>query len=84
MADGKIAAKAIDLALSKEDRFFKLFSKFNYACVVPSENKVIKKQEGRKLEIKKRRNNFKEVSLGLSGKQADLEAHRCLRCDVKD
>lgn len=83
MADGKKAARAIDLALSQEDRFSKLFSKFDYACVVPLESKVVKKQEGKKLEIKKRRNNFKEVSLGLSLKQADLEASRCLRCDVK-
>ena len=84
MSDGKKAARAIDLALSKEDRFFKLFHKFGYASQVPLESKVTKKQEGGKLEIKQRRNNFKEVSLGLSLKQACVEAGRCLRCDVKE
>ena len=84
MSDGKKAARAIDLRLSKEDRFFKLFHKFSYASDVPLESKAVKKQEGKKLEIKKRRNNFKEVSLGLSLKQACIEADRCLRCDVKN
>ncbi|MDD5097804.1 MAG: FAD-dependent oxidoreductase, partial [Candidatus Omnitrophica bacterium] len=84
MSDGKSAAQAIDLALSKEDRFFKLFHKFSYASKAPLESKVTKKQEGKKLEISKRRNNFKEVSLGLSLKQAWVEAGRCLRCDIKE
>ena len=84
MSDGKKAARAIDLALIKEDRFNRLFSKFAYAKHAPLEPKASKKQEGKKLEIKKRYKNFKEVSLGLSLKQACLEADRCLRCDVKE
>ena len=84
MSDGKKAARAIDLALSQENRFSKLFHKFGYACQVPLESKVTKKQEGKKLEINKRRNNFKEVSLGLSLKQAGIEAGKCLRCDIKE
>jgi NADH-quinone oxidoreductase subunit F len=84
MSDGKKAARAIDLALSKEDRFLKLFHGFGYACEVALENKACRKQEGAKLPVNKRRNNFKEVSLGLSLKQARLEAGRCLRCDVKE
>ena len=84
MADGKKAARAIDLALSQEDRFFKLFAKFDYVNIVPLESKVSKRQEGKKLKIQQRRNNFKEVSLGLSLKQACLESARCLRCDVKN
>ena len=84
MSDGKKAARSIDLALSKEDRFAKLFHKFRYACDVPLENKPAKKQEAKILEIKKRRNNFIEVSLGLSLQQACVEASRCLRCDVKE
>ena len=84
MSDGKQAARAIDLALTKEDRFSKLFHKFNYACEVPLDSKVTKKQEGAKLAVKKRQHNFKEVSLGLSLQQACVEAGRCLRCDVKE
>ncbi len=84
MSDGKKAARVIDLALSSEDRFARLSRKFTYKSQVPLEPKVSKKLDGEKLEIGKRRNNFKEVSLGLSLKQARFEANRCLRCDVKE
>jgi NADH-quinone oxidoreductase subunit F len=84
MSDGKKAARIIDLALTSEDRFARLFHKFNYKSEIPLEPKVSKKLDGGKLEINKRRNNFKEVSLGLSLKQARAEANRCLRCDVKE
>ncbi len=84
MSDGKKAAQAIDRILSGQDRFSKLFRKFDYACEVPQESKVTKKQEGLKLPVDKRRHNFQEVSLGLSLKQACTEAGRCLRCDVKE
>jgi len=83
MACGKKAAKSIDLALSKVDRFGELFRKFSYEFKAPLESKAVRKQEGLKLDINKRKNNFKEVSLGLSLKQAHSEAQRCLRCDVK-
>ncbi|MDD5252511.1 MAG: FAD-dependent oxidoreductase [Candidatus Omnitrophota bacterium] len=84
MSDGKKAARVIDLALSSEDRFSKLSRKFTYKFQVPLEPKVSKKLDAEKLKISKRRNNFKEVSLGLSSKQARAEANRCLRCDVKE
>ena len=84
MSDGKKAARAIDLLLSGQDRFPRLFGKFSYSCAVPEQSKVAKKQEGAKLPVTKRRNNFKEVSLGLSLSQACTEARRCLRCDIKD
>jgi NADH-quinone oxidoreductase subunit F len=84
MSDGKKAAQAIDLALSSENRFDKLSRRFTYRSEVPLEPKVTKKLDGEKLDIRKRRNNFKEVSLGLSLKQARAEAGRCLRCDVKE
>ncbi len=84
MSDGKTAARAIDLDLMKTDRFAKLFHKFTYVNQAPLESKAVKKQEGIKLAVGKRRNNFKEVSLGLDLKQACIEAGRCLRCDVKE
>ncbi|MFA5144492.1 MAG: FAD-dependent oxidoreductase [Candidatus Omnitrophota bacterium] len=84
MSDGKKAARAIDLALSKEDRFPRLLRKFSYKSQVPLGVKASKKEESGKLEIKKRQNNFREVSLGLSLKQACAEANRCLRCDIKE
>jgi NADH-quinone oxidoreductase subunit F len=84
MACGKKAAKSIDLALSTIDRFDRLFRKFSYEFKAPLESKAVRKQGGLKLDINKRKKNFKEVSLGLSLKQAHAEAGRCLRCDVKE
>ena len=84
MSDGKKAARVIDLALTAEDRFAKLFHKFNYKSQIPLEPKVSSKLDAEKLEIAKRRNNFREISLGLSLKQARAEANRCLRCDLKE
>ncbi|MDD5059873.1 MAG: FAD-dependent oxidoreductase [Candidatus Omnitrophica bacterium] len=84
MACGKKAARAIDLALSKTDRFGILFRKFSYEFKAPLKTKITKKQEGLKLDLSRRRNNFQEVSLGLSVRQANSEADRCLRCDVKE
>jgi len=84
MSDGKKAARVIDLALSAQDRFAKLSHKFNYKSQIPLEPKASRKLDAEKLEIEKRRNNFKEVCLGLSLKQARAEANRCLRCDLKE
>lgn len=84
MSDGKKAARVIDLELMKESRFAKLFNKFAYKSQIPAEPKPQSKRKDNQLEINKRRNNFKEASLGLSLRQAYLEADRCLRCDIKE
>jgi NADH-quinone oxidoreductase subunit F len=83
MADGKKAAQEMDRELTGTDRFAQLFRKFEYAMTVPAIPGGGKKQEARRIPVSKRLKNFKEVSLGLSGSQAQFEAQRCLRCDVK-
>jgi len=84
MADGKNAAQAIDLALMGiETRFPGLYKKFIYECNVPMKPAGGGKQTGKKLSLKERKNNFKEVSLGLTREQVLKETLRCLRCDVK-
>ncbi len=84
MADGKNAAQAIDLALmGAETRFAGLYKKFIYECNVPMKPAGGGKQTGKKLSLKERKNNFKEVSLGLTRQQVLKETLRCLRCDVK-
>jgi len=83
MADGKNAARQIDKALMGEDRFGRLFKKFDYPMQVPMNPALAKKQTGIKLKVKERHLNFKEISSGLSQNQAHLETLRCLRCDVK-
>jgi NADH-quinone oxidoreductase subunit F len=84
MADGKNAAQAIDFALmGAETRFAGLYKKFIYECNVPMKPAGGGKQTGKKLSLKERKNNFKEVSLGLTRQQVLKETLRCLRCDVK-
>ncbi|MDD5348004.1 MAG: FAD-dependent oxidoreductase [Candidatus Omnitrophica bacterium] len=83
MADGKTAAIAIDFALMGENRFDKLYKKFDYAMQVPAKPAAAKKQTGARLKPKERFKNFREISQGLSEMQAHLETLRCLRCDVK-
>jgi len=83
MADGKEAARSIDLSLTGIDRSEKLFKKFEYEFKVPLKPEGGQKQTGKKLSLAQRKKNFKEVSLGLSKEQVLKEALRCLRCDVK-
>ncbi|HNQ50244.1 MAG TPA: FAD-dependent oxidoreductase [Candidatus Omnitrophota bacterium] len=84
MAHGKDAACAIDTTLMGENRFARLSRQFPYAMAVPMKPAASKKQTGKKLMIKSRHKNFKEISLGLTEMQAHLETLRCLRCDVKE
>jgi NADH-quinone oxidoreductase subunit F len=85
MADGKKAAKAIDRELMGKGRFAQLFTTtIEYNDRVPTEVFDEGKQDGKKLSVSQRRNNFKEVSLGLTKPQVAIETQRCLRCDVKE
>jgi len=84
MAHGKRVAAVLDLVLSGEDRFSRLFKKFDYENKVPVEPQGGHKQAGKRLSLGARKNNFKEVSLGLTPAQARIECFRCLRCDVKE
>jgi NADPH-dependent glutamate synthase beta subunit-like oxidoreductase len=84
MADGKKAAKAIDRELTGKDRFAQLFTTtIIYDDHVAAEVFDKGKQSGKKLSVPQRKNNFREVSLGLTKPQVAVESLRCLRCDVK-
>jgi len=84
MAHGKKAAAHIDWILTAQDRFDKLFKKFNYENEVPLETIEARGEPERLLDVKDRENNFCQVSLGLSRLQVEKEVTRCLRCDVKE
>ncbi|MCE5300376.1 MAG: proton-conducting membrane transporter, partial [Spirochaetia bacterium] len=83
MGIAKTAAEAIDLALTGERRFSKLFYKFDYKNEVPLKPEGGSNTKPKKLPVKERVTNFQEVLSGYSGEQALREAVRCLRCDVK-
>ena len=88
MADGKKAAEAIAKYLQGEE------SRFTYEVTRPSvyvepvrleieETLELTKQETRRLRPEERKNNFREVDLGLDKRSAMIEAKRCLRCDLE-
>jgi len=84
MSQAKKAAEVIDARLMGEDRFGRLFEKFSYKNIAPVEPEGKKKGSAQKISVRKRRGNFKEVSLGFSKTDIENEAMRCLRCDVKE
>ncbi len=84
MADGKKAARAIDLTLMGKDRFGELYKKYEYADKIPEKQSKKGRQKGSSLPVKVRIKNFEEVSRGLNKQQALIETDRCLRCDVKE
>jgi NADH-quinone oxidoreductase subunit F len=85
MSYGVTAARQIDRELTGEERFSKLFAgKADYKNEVPAKLFSGGRQYSRKLGIKLRQGNFREVCAGLTAGQVGIEASRCLRCDVKE
>jgi len=84
MAQGRKAAEAIDRELMAENRFNLLFKKFKYKNEVPLEPAPEGRRYPKALPVKSRKNNFREVSLGLCWDDVNTETNRCLRCDVKE
>ena len=87
MADGKKAARSIDKYIKGEK------IEFEYNVTRPSvyvepielteEEYDTPPQETKRLPIKGRNKNFKEVDLGFDRESAIKEAKRCLRCDME-
>ncbi|GAT64158.1 NADH-ubiquinone oxidoreductase-F iron-sulfur binding region domain-containing protein [Paludibacter jiangxiensis] len=83
MGMAKKAAEIIDFDLMHERRFYKLFRRFDYRNIIPTNPKPSTKNKPFRLSVKERTGNFHEVASGLTGEQAHNEANRCLRCDIK-
>ncbi len=93
MGQARTAAASIDAALMSDGstvagavsaRFESLFRRFEYGMEVPLAPAKAKMIRARKLPPEERRGNFIEISQGLTGEQARIEAERCLRCDVRE
>jgi NADH-quinone oxidoreductase subunit F len=89
MGQGRQLAEQLDLELvpvskKEEPRFNRLFRQFNYENKIPSEPQGNKGSVVEELKLTERIKDFREVSLGLTSKQAENECLRCLRCDVKE
>jgi NADH-quinone oxidoreductase subunit F len=83
MGQGKEVARLIDRRLSGEDRFAQLFTTFSYEQTVGKTLYEGKAINAEKLPVAARSGSFEEVNKGYTGRQARMEAGRCLRCDVK-
>ncbi|MDG6220810.1 MAG: FAD-dependent oxidoreductase, partial [Candidatus Thermoplasmatota archaeon] len=85
IAQGKQAARSIDIMLSGEDRIIKLWStrKFDYSMEEPTDNDMkMNREKPKELLAKDRECGFNEVVQCLDKKCAEREAKRCLRCDL--
>lgn len=83
MGQAKEVARLIDQHLTGENRFEQLFTPFKY-----EKNVVATFYEGETIQAEQRPiafriGSFEEVNKGYTGRQARMEAERCLRCDVK-
>jgi NADH-quinone oxidoreductase subunit F len=88
VAAGKIAAESIDQFLSGRPvkREYRLTRPSRYIEPVELGEEELSRSEPPSmphLSPDQRKNNFKEVELGLTEKQAVGEARRCLRCDLE-
>ncbi len=83
MGQGKEVARLLDLHLTGEDRFSQLFTDFVYEKQVGKTLYEGKAISAEKLPLAFRKGSFEEVNKGYTGRQARMEAGRCLRCDVK-
>jgi len=82
MGHAKEVAHLIDCSLMGEIRFHTLFTDFKYGQEIWDTAHEGRQIKAGQLPVAERHSSFAEVNLGYSGRQARMEASRCLRCDV--
>jgi len=82
MGHAKEVAHLIDCRLTGEVRLPSLFTDFAYGQEIWDTAHEGRQIKAGQLPVGERRNSFAEVNLGYTGRQARMEASRCLRCDV--
>ena len=83
MALGKKAARNIDRQLTGQDRFGELWPVREYDSAPPPQGQGGPRNAAKVAACTVRRHNFNEVVQTFSAAQAQAEALRCLRCDIK-
>jgi len=84
MGTGKKAARTIDRRLMGVARFDRIMPKFEYGQTPPEQPSECARHELAELPARERVLNFDEAMIGLTPRQAEDEAGRCLRCDIKE
>jgi hypothetical protein len=83
MGYGKKAARKMDEKLMGAKRFALLFGGFDYSQVAPEVPSASPRHRSSELSALVRIKSEEEVVLGLTPEEANDEACRCLRCDVR-
>jgi len=83
MGYGKKAARKMDEMLMGAKRFALLFGGFEYSQLAPEVPSTSPRHRSAELSALVRIKSEDEVVLGLTPEQANDEACRCLRCDVR-
>jgi NADH-quinone oxidoreductase subunit F len=82
MGYGKKAARNIDQRLMGVKRMSKLAQAFQYGQTPPVTTETPRQSPGQTPAIE-RVKCFEEVCIGLTAEEAQAEAARCLRCDIR-
>jgi NADH-quinone oxidoreductase subunit F len=82
MGHAKEVAHLIDCRLTGEIRLHTLFTDFEYGQEIWDTAHEGRQIRAGMLPVDQRRSSFSEVNLGYTGRQARMEASRCLRCDI--
>jgi NADH-quinone oxidoreductase subunit F len=84
MGYGKKAARNIDARLMGGGRWESLQPEFSYSDVVPEQPSKSGRHGTFELPAAERAEGFAETMIGLSPAEAQDEAGRCLRCDIRE
>jgi len=83
MSYGKHSAEILDEQLMGPGRFAHIRRNYRYSSTVPAQPMGGPRHAMDHMPAHERHENFAEVAMGLSMEDAQQEAQRCLRCDVK-
>jgi NADH-quinone oxidoreductase subunit F len=84
MSGGKQAARKIDERLMGEERWGRLFQKFEYNRHAPGEPSLSRRHSAHAVPAEVRVRSQQEVVSGLTTQEALEECRRCLRCDLRE
>ena len=83
MGYGKKAARSIDERLMSDRRWEDLFPDFEYEQATPAQASESRRHHVKELPAEQRVKGFDEAVVGFSDEDAQDEANRCLRCDIR-
>ena len=84
MGYGKKAARFIDMRLMGPGRWERIGAQFSYSQAIPEQPSESPRHKVKDVPAAERVETFAEAVIGLAAEEAQEEAARCLRCDIRD